>query len=625
MKLKTKTILIVITVLLMVFLSVATLNLYHIGKVGSMLEAGVGREGQSLIIATSEALSITLPSRDYSLVEAYGRELVNRTENVKVFSVFDEDGEVVFSHENSKDNLSFDLVKKLKEQKLNISQSIGGDKEFLAPLIFTDMQSGEKIVYGFVKFRLHEAYIKAQLKELIVRLLILFIFIMLLSSGILYVFSSKHIVKPIVELATVTRKLSGKNLNYKIPCSSKDEIGELAKTFNQMIENLSTTTTSVDNLNKEIADRKEVEKQLRESEEKYRKQFEGAMDAIFLANCKTGFLIDCNNAALRLVGREKKEVVGQHQRILHPPEALDEQFSTSFQKHLKDNDGTVLETEVITKTGEIKIVAIKTSVLEIGGKKVLQGIFRDVTESKQKEKELEEAHEDLVLASHRAGMAEVATDVLHNVGNVLNSVNVSVSLIRDKVSKSETENLGKVADMITDHAEDLGTFLAEDPRGKHIPVYLKQATKLLVDEQEGVRTQLQSLTKNVEHIKEIVRTQQIYAKTGGVQISTNLNDVIKDALEINHEGLKKYGIEFKLELAELPTVHTDKQRVLQILVNLINNAKYAISKSENSEKMLTIRCYKHGEDRFRIEVADTQTIHGKTSSKSWGKLKSCSS
>ena len=239
--------------------------------------------------------------------------------------------------------------------------------------------------------------------------------------------------------------------------------------------------------------------------------------------------------------------------------------------------------------------------------------------------QIDETINDLILASHRAGMAEVATDVLHNVGNVLNSVNVSVSLIRDKVSKSETENLEKVADMITGHADDLGAFLTEDQRGRHIPVYLEKVAKLLVDEREGVSEQLQSLTKHVEHIKEIVRTQQTYAKTGGVQMSTNLNDVIKDAIEINRESLERYGIQFKFELTELPTVRADKQRILQILVNLINNAKYAISKSENSEKMLTIRCYKHGEDRFRIEVADTQTIHGKTSSKSWGKLKSCSS
>jgi len=412
--------------------------------------------------------------------------------------------------------------------------------------------------------------------------------------------TSRSICRPVNELKKAVAEIKKGHWNITIENKTNDEIGVFAASFERMVKHLKKTINS---LNKEIAERKNAEKRLIDSEEKYREQFEGVIDAIFLADCRTGILLDCNQAALKLVGKEKTEIVGHHQSILHPSEDLKGEFSESFETHLKGDNGIVAEAKVVTKSGEIKDVAIKASLLEINGKKVLQGIFRDITENKRKEKELQRIQEELIKTSHRAGMAEVATDVLHNVGNVLNSVNVSVSLIRDKVSNSEIENLEKVADMIIDHVEDLGVFLTEDQRGKHVPAYLKQATKLLVDRQKEVSTQLQSLTKNVEHIKEIVRTQQAYAKTGGVQMPTILNDVIKDAIEINHEGLKRYGIEFKLELTELPKIYADKQRILQILVNLINNAKYAMSESGNPEKILIIRCYRHEED-IRIEVID---------------------
>jgi PAS domain S-box-containing protein len=129
-----------------------------------------------------------------------------------------------------------------------------------------------------------------------------------------------------------------------------------------------------------------------ESEEKYRTLFEEAMDAIFVADAETGILIDCNRAATELVGRTKTELIGKHQRVLHPQqEIVEEGISRTFKQHIKEREGQVLETQVITKRGEIKEVAIKANLIELRGKKVLQGIFRDITERKQMEKALRES------------------------------------------------------------------------------------------------------------------------------------------------------------------------------------------------------------------------------------------
>lgn len=139
---------------------------------------------------------------------------------------------------------------------------------------------------------------------------------------------------------------------------------------------------------REVSERKRSERLLRESEEKYRKLFDEAIDAIFLADAETGILIDCNRAASELVGREKPDLIGKHQRILHPPEETKGEFHAAFKQHLKEKEGQILETQVVTKSGEIKYVAIKGNLFELQGKKMLQGIFRDITERKKMEETL---------------------------------------------------------------------------------------------------------------------------------------------------------------------------------------------------------------------------------------------
>ncbi len=134
--------------------------------------------------------------------------------------------------------------------------------------------------------------------------------------------------------------------------------------------------------------RRQAEETLRESEERYRKLFEKARDGIFLADAETGEIIDCNRAATELVGRARSELIGQCQTILHPPQDGDVQFSETFEQHRGDEEGKVLETQVITKSGEIREVAIKANRLELSGRQVLLGLFRDISERKQAEEEV---------------------------------------------------------------------------------------------------------------------------------------------------------------------------------------------------------------------------------------------
>jgi PAS domain S-box-containing protein len=140
---------------------------------------------------------------------------------------------------------------------------------------------------------------------------------------------------------------------------------------------------------RDITERKQAEEALRESEERYRIQFEQTIDALFLADTQTGIILECNRAAIELIGREKSEMVGQHQRILHPSEEWDGKFSKSFKQHITGE--TFVETKIIKKSGEIRNVAIRASTFDLKGQKVILAIFRDITERKQAEEALRES------------------------------------------------------------------------------------------------------------------------------------------------------------------------------------------------------------------------------------------
>ena len=193
------------------------------------------------------------------------------------------------------------------------------------------------------------------------------------------------------------------------------------------------------------------------------------------------------------------------------------------------------------------------------------------------------AQEELLVASREAGMAEVATGVLHNVGNVLNSVNVSVTHVREKLRTSELASLTKVAGLLEAHGGDLGAYLTTDPKGKLVPGFIAELAKELDREHRMLRDEHDQLARNVEHIKEIVAMQQNYARVSGFIEKLSLPELVDDALLMNIAGLERHGVRVIREYAEVPPVLADKHKVLQILVNLVHNGKYALDASGSSD------------------------------------------
>ncbi len=218
--------------------------------------------------------------------------------------------------------------------------------------------------------------------------------------------------------------------------------------------------------------------------------------------------------------------------------------------------------------------------------------------------ELAEAQSSLLEMSRAAGMAEVATGVLHNVGNVLNSVNISCSLLMEQLRESRTANLAKVAEMLLAPAGGLAHFLSEDSRGRKIPVYLGSLAEALGEEHQLMMREATSLQERVEHIKEIVAMQQTYGRISGVVETLSAEQLMEDALKLNAETLSRNDIRVDREYHPVPPICIDKHKVLQILLNLITNATYACLESDEREKRIILRINSPAPDKICFAVED---------------------
>jgi signal transduction histidine kinase len=224
--------------------------------------------------------------------------------------------------------------------------------------------------------------------------------------------------------------------------------------------------------------------------------------------------------------------------------------------------------------------------------------------SVEKAEALAEVNLELQTVSRRAGMAEVANSVLHNVGNVLNSVNVSASLVAEGLRKSKVGNVGRVAELICQHSDDLATFIADDPKGSQLPSYLSLLADHLLDEQARTIEELARLNDSVDHIKAIVSMQQSCAGMSGLVEQVNVGKLLDDVLTMNLTPADRREFQVERHFESIPTVRVEKHKLLQILVNLVRNAKDALQAGGKAEKCITVRLARSGADHLRIEVAD---------------------
>ncbi len=246
---------------------------------------------------------------------------------------------------------------------------------------------------------------------------------------------------------------------------------------------------------------------------------------------------------------------------------------------------------------------VATPLDEHSGEAVVMHI--DITERKLAEIALEKTNLELREVSRLAGMADVATSVLHNVGNVLNNVHISCSLASEKVRKSRISSVARVAALLQENQADLVGFVTADPRGLGLPEYLAKLTRRLAEEQDELLAEINSLARNIDHIKEVISIQQHHAKSRVVMREVvALGELVDDALQMSGVSLLRHGIQLIRDFREVPPAPLERHKVLQILVNLLRNAKQAILAMPTTVAgQITVRI-KSGDGQVSVCVSD---------------------
>ena len=297
--------------------------------------------------------------------------------------------------------------------------------------------------------------------------------------------------------------------------------------------------------------------------------------------------------------QQLREEIAEHEKTEGLLARKTELLVSEIERHEKTEASLAEKTELLKE----EIRERGSIYAELEDKKL--SLEREIEERKRIQAEAENIHKQLLSTSRMAGMADLATNVLHNVGNVLNGVNVLAASIATYVHNSKVPGVSRVAALLAEHREDLGRFVTDDANGRHVPGHLERLGNHLKEEQSRLLKKVNMLSESVHHIKEIVAVQQNYAKASGLSETVLLPDIIEDALKMCSEAFLRHEIKVVRDYEKTPPATLDRHKVLQILFNLLDNAIYACEAAKTPEKEITIRIRKHSAgNRFQIQVAD---------------------
>ncbi|CAN5487562.1 hypothetical protein BH20VER3_BH20VER3_13120 [soil metagenome] len=463
-------------------------------------------------------------------------------------------------------------------------------------------------------------FLLADLRAMTSQLLQLFgeIFALVLAGSLLFAFVlssqfQRFITNPILSLAGTARAIADhKDYSVRATKVCADELGILTDAFNQMLAQIQSQDSALHSAQEKLQE--QVNALQREISERRRAEaayarltaiLEATPD-IVMSSDPHGTPFYLNHAGRQVLGLgHDRDISRIKPDDLHPEWARDMIARVGLPAAL-ENGSWAGETAIVNSEGrEIHVsqalIAHKNSE---GGLEYLSTVMRDMTAHREAEEALQASQQKLLETSRLAGMAEVATGVLHNVGNVLNSVNVSASLVVEKLRRSKAPKLVQAAALLTSQNGSLGDYLTKDPTGQKLPAYLAKLGEYFVAENADLLAEADQLGRNIEHIKEVVAMQQSYAKVSGVFENLPPDRLVADAIAMNVSAFERHGITLERRFSRVPLVRVDRHKVLQILINLLRNAKYALDESKQTDKRIIVSIFCPNEQSARIVVAD---------------------
>ncbi|MBA3813307.1 MAG: PAS domain-containing protein [Alphaproteobacteria bacterium] len=220
---------------------------------------------------------------------------------------------------------------------------------------------------------------------------------------------------------------------------------------------------------------------------------------------------------------------------------------------------------------------------------IIRGTSSDITDRKEREKEIESLHQQIIQSARYTGMADIAASTLHNVGNVLNSANVSVELLKEYMNQSDIKKIDNIENLLEKNLPHLPEYFRDDPQGQFIPKYLIALLQNIKKDYSLVTQEVENLGRNISHISDIIMTQNDISRASGLTEKVFLPDIIEAALGISTISFAQDNIHIEKKYQETPFVLVDKVKLLQVLINLIRNARDSLVENlKVDQKILTI-------------------------------------
>ena len=381
-------------------------------------------------------------------------------------------------------------------------------------------------------------------------------------------------------------------------------------------------------LGRDVTESKRAEKALRESEERYREIFDNVQEMIQSMDLE-GRIVSGNPRVRTLVGGDPEQNQGRlFSEVIadNLPPAILEKWQKAWQQIRQgiQKPGDVFQEEVTVPipSGEFKTLALTYS--GIFRQDRLAGYLqmgRDITESErlkralkeysanleqlvaERTRELEASYTKLAETARLAGKAEVAAGVLHNIGNAINSIGVRLDVVKNHVHHHcGMEVLASTLSLIEQNRDRLGPFWLEDPKGSKVLPFLRELAAAHARSREELKEALRFVQDQVQHIAEIMAVEQRYHRPGILTEPTDLNRLIREALEMTKDSLGRRGVAVEQDLAELPLLKLDRAQMMQVVFNLLKNAAEALEKNPEGERRVKVSTRMRPEPESGMEI-----------------------
>ncbi|MCE2983831.1 MAG: PAS domain S-box protein [Parachlamydia sp.] len=337
-------------------------------------------------------------------------------------------------------------------------------------------------------------------------------------------------------------------------------------------------------------------------EDRIRTILTAAPDGIFLVDEK-GIIEMCNKAATNILGYSDKELKSKNFDNFFGLAKNEKEFiSLPFNQWIQ-NQNSLIESVGWNKSDKMIPLEISIAQSALKDHPTYIIVFRDISSRKKAEEDLASLNYQLFSTARLVGMAEVAAGVLHNVGNVLNSINISSQILLDRNERFNISGFIDLVHLISSQKEHLDQFIKNDPVGQLLPEYLTNLSDYLQSEATFFKNELEALNAKVQMIRGIIDMQRHLSGESKINEKIKLNDLIDEALLLHQSSIEKSRIRIEKRYADPPFIHIDRVNLIQILINLIKNAIETLNETKKADKVISISTSLSGAFCV-IEIAD---------------------